>query len=175
FEVFDARKLHLYPRAGFSVILNCENIEHIIDDEKLMNDMADKLLPGGLLLLTSPNFFYRAITKSDNGPFCKQETGWHVRRGYTTSMLTELCERSGLRVNEVSFVSGYFSQKITGLIRLLNPRLGVPLTWLITIPLRALPLLFDKAIRGLSEFPDYSICLVAQKPRFALASSREND
>jgi SAM-dependent methyltransferase len=175
FEVFDARNLDSYPRDGFSFILNCENIEHIIDDKKLMNDMAEKLLPGGLLLLTSPNFFYKAISKSDNGPFCKEETGWHVRRGYTISMLTELCELSGLRVIEVSFVSGYLSQKITWLIRLLNTRLGVPLTWLITLPLRALPLLFDAIISSLSGFPGYSICLVAQKSRFTHAPYRKHE
>jgi SAM-dependent methyltransferase len=167
FEVFDVRDLSQYPVDDFDVIINCENIEHILDDKKLMIDMANKLAPGGILLLTTPYYFYKAITNSDNGPFCKEETGWHVRRGYTKAMLLELCEHSGLKVEEISYCSGYLSQKFTGLIRRFNALMGAPVAWVFTLPLRMLPPLFDPILRALTAPPDYSICLVAQKPRFS--------
>ena len=65
----------------FDVAICTENIEHILNDFKLVRDIADCLKPGGRLLLTTPNYNYRAITSNDNGPFCATETGGHVRRG----------------------------------------------------------------------------------------------
>ncbi len=57
FNIFDARELDHYPEKDYDVIINCENIEHIINDAKLMRDMGSHLKPGGHLLLTTPNFF----------------------------------------------------------------------------------------------------------------------
>ncbi len=81
FEVRDVRELHLFHEyeGRFDVAICLENIEHILDDRKLMIDIAGCLKPGGHLLLTTPNFYYRAITKSDNGPFEKIETGGQTR------------------------------------------------------------------------------------------------
>jgi len=168
FEVVDVRRLddHATALGQFDVIVNCENIEHIIDDDKLMRDIANRLKPGGFLLLTTPWFFYKPITKGDEGPFVLEETGAHVRRGYTRTMLAELCERAGLQIEEVSSCSGFVSQKLTWLLRVLE-RFSLPLGWLAVLPLRPLPPLLDPVLRGLFGVSDYSICLVAYKPRFS--------
>ena len=57
------------------------------------------LKPGGRLLFTAPHLYHRAMSERDMGPFCTEETGWHVRRGYSPAMLRELSrgERLGLR------------------------------------------------------------------------------
>ena len=85
FRVVDVR--HLDQQADlvgrFDVVLCCENIEHILDDRKLMTDMFAVLKPGGRLVLTSPWYDYDPVTAPDAGPFLTKETGWHVRRGYT--------------------------------------------------------------------------------------------
>ena len=166
FEVFDARNLKDYTHAEFDVILNTENIEHLIDDLSLFYAMFSKLKKGGILLLTTPNFYYKAITDEDNGPFSKVEDGWHVRRGYTKEMIRELCIKAGFKIEEISYCSGFLSQKVTFLIRTLADIFGSKMAWLITFPLRIFPILFDKIISKVTNYENYSICLVAYKPRF---------
>ena len=84
FEVLDVRNLDsrvdLFSR--FDVAICFENIEHIIDDRKLLRDIASFLKPGGRLLLTTPYLLYRPITSGDKGPFSKKEDGGHIRRSY---------------------------------------------------------------------------------------------
>lgn len=166
FPIGDVRRLDGYPdlQDRFEVVLSFENIEHVIDDAKLMRDLAGCLKPGGWLLLTTPNHYYRAFDARDEGPFSVEEDGWHLRRGYTEQMLRELADAAGLRVEQVSGCSGWFSQKVTGLMR------GRGLIgWALTLPLRVLPPLFDPFIRKVTGFPDFSICMVAYKPRLPLA------
>jgi SAM-dependent methyltransferase len=150
-------------RNRFDVLICFENIEHVLDDRLLMDSMAACLVPGGRLLLTTPNYLYREITAEDRGPFSPVEDGRHVRRGYTAPMLKELCDASGLVVEEISFCSGLLSQKITVLFRTIKPFI---LGWIIVLPLRILPPIFDRLIAKLTGWPDFSICLVAYKPRF---------
>lgn len=166
FSVCDARELDRCNeyREAFDVAICTENIEHVLDDDRLMRSIAACLKAGGRLLLTTPNFYYSAITISDNGPFCTTETGWHVRRGYTRSMLLELIERSGLKCEELSYCSGVVSQTITRLMRTgakVHPLFG----WAVILPLRPLTFL-DPLISRLSGTPPYSICVEAYKPRF---------
>lgn len=166
FEICDVRQLDKHLGDEYDVIINCENIEHIIDDIKLMRSISQKLKPGGYLLLTTPYYFYNPITNGDRGPFRKVEDGGHVRRGYFSSMLIELCEKSGLIPEEISYCSGFCSQKITFLLRNLNKVFGLHASWLITLPLRIFPPIIDPLIRYFFRYPDFSICLVAYKPRF---------
>ena len=167
FPILDVRKLdqRVDLLGQFEFAICCENIEHIIDDHKLMKDIAALLKPGGRLLLTAPFYFYRAITPKENGPFLNIEDGRHVRRGYTSAMLTELCDDAGLMVEEFGSCSGFFAQKITALMRILKPRI---FSWGVVLPLRLLPPVLDKAIAYWCGWPDYSISLVAYKPRFKL-------
>jgi SAM-dependent methyltransferase len=165
FDICDVRELCKYPEDRFDVIINCENIEHIIDDFKLMKDMYNKLVPGGFILLTSPYYFFRAIFPGEDGPYSKVEDGWHVRRGYTKEMLVELCESTGLKVEEISFCSGYFSQRVYYVFCFLARAIGLYPAWLLTLPLRIMPPLLDPLVRNVTSYPDYSICLLAYKPR----------
>jgi SAM-dependent methyltransferase len=148
FLVHDIRRLDQATQfvGKFDVAFCFETIEHIIDDRKLLADIIKCLRPGGFLLLSTPYYFYRSISPvDDEGPFLNIEDGGHVRRGYTTSMLYELCEQSGFVVEEVSSCSGFFSQKSTALLRWFSR--GHPsghlVGWAITLPLRILPPLLD--------------------------------
>ena len=166
FEVLDVRHLDSRPdlKDSFEVAICCECAEHIIDDRKLFRDMSAGLKPGGRLLFTAPNYYYRAMSEGDLGPFCREETGWHVRRGYSPAMLEELCRQSGLACEELSYCTGYFSQKITGSMRNLR-FLGHRTAWAVMFPLRVLTVC-DSAIGRLFGYPGYSICMVAVKPRY---------
>jgi 2-polyprenyl-3-methyl-5-hydroxy-6-metoxy-1,4-benzoquinol methylase len=170
FKTCDVRELDRFAefKGRFDVALCLENIEHILDDRKLIKDIANCLRPGGRLLLTTPNYYYRAITKGDNGPFLTEETGWHVRRGYTESMLRELAECAQLRCEEISHCSGFFSQKLTWALRRIS-EINWIAGWLVTLPLRPFAALLDRATQRHLSFPQFSICMVAQKPRFERA------
>ena len=172
FETFDVRDLgsRVDLADTFDVALCCENIEHVLDDAKLMTDISGVLKPGGRLLLTTPNYDYRPISAGDLGPFSPIENGGHVRRGYTPAHLIELCEIAGLEPEEISYCSGLLSQKITALLRKLSA-VNYLMAWLIILALRPLPLFFDHLIARLTGWPGYSICLVAYKPRFATTSA----
>lgn len=168
FPMGDARMLdkHAEYTSAFDYVLSLENIEHVLDDRKLMRDLAACLKPGGWLILSTPCKNYRAVTPEDNGPFERKETGWHVRRGYTAAMLRELAADAGLEVDVIGSCSGFFSQKLTWLLR----RLGVA-GWLLILPLRLLPLLLDRAMRRIFGYPDFSVTLIAYKPRFGQADA----
>ena len=163
FPIGDLRKLgELSEHVGrYDYVLSLESIEHVLDDRKLVRDLAACLRPGGWLVLTTPNKDYRAITPGDDGPFSTQEDGWHVRRGYTGEMLRELALGAGLRVEEIGGCSGFFSQKLTEVMR----RFGW-LGWAATAPLRIVPILLDGITQRITGYPDYSITMVAYRPRF---------
>jgi SAM-dependent methyltransferase len=165
FPIVDVRNLDAFSEyiGKFDTLVCCENMEHIINDKKLMSDMYACLKPGGRLLLTVPYYLYVAIEPMDNGPFMTVENGWHVRRGYTPAMLSELCKNAGFEIEEINYCSGYLSQKITKLWRLIP---GSKLRFALTFPMRILPPLFDGLVSRLTKWPSYSICLVAYKPRW---------
>jgi SAM-dependent methyltransferase len=167
FEVFDVRNLDSRKDLAeqFDVAICFENIEHIINDQKLLIDIAACLKPGGRLLLTTPYMLYRPISQGDKGPFPLVENGGHVRRGYTKSMLEELCINAQLIPENISYCSGYLSQKITSIQRAIS-RLHPFLGWCLVLPLRIIPLIFDPLVTKLLHWPSFSICLEAVKPRY---------
>jgi SAM-dependent methyltransferase len=164
FDIQDVRYLEQRPDLleQFDVALCCENIEHILDDRKLVIDIARCLRSGGTLLLTTPNFHYRAITKSDDGPPSPIEDGGHVRRGYTAERLTGLCASAGLKISQIGYCSGFFSQKITAVMRTASA-IHPLFAWGLVLPLRVLPPLLDPPVSKVSGWPGFSITMVATK------------
>jgi SAM-dependent methyltransferase len=152
----------------FDVAVCTENIEHILDDFKVVGDISRCLKPGGRLLLTTPFYHYRAITPGDNGPYCRVETGGHVRRGYLESALAELCQSAGLVCEEISFCSGFLSQKATWLMRV-GCRVHDLVGWGLVLPLRPFIPLLDPVVTRCLAWPYFSICLEAYKPRCGAA------
>jgi SAM-dependent methyltransferase len=164
FEVQDVRQLdqRFDLQNSFDVVVCCENIEHILNDRKLMVDISHCLKSGGTLLLTTPNFNYIPISKGDEGPFSEFEDGGHVRRGYTPERLKDLCASAGLKVLKIGYCSGFISQKVTALLRTaskLHPLVG----WVLILPLRVLPPLGDPWISKITSWPGFLITLIATK------------
>jgi SAM-dependent methyltransferase len=166
FEVLDIRTLDRRTDLAdsFDVVICLETIEHISEDFKLMRSMARCVKPGGRLLLSTPYLLYKSISDGDMGPFSSVEDGGHVRRGYSRAMLEELCDHAQLKVERISYCGGYFSQKITGVMRRLST-INAVLAWALILPLRALPPVLDPIIRLLLGWPHYSICLEAYRSR----------
>jgi SAM-dependent methyltransferase len=168
FDVLDVRKLDSMTDfvSAFDIAICLENIEHIIDDAKLMLDIAACLKPGGRLLLTTPYLLNIHISKGDMGPFLPIENGEHVRRGYSEAMLHELCLRANLVPERFSYVSGFLSQKLTYVSRALSPIHPI-LGWIAILPFRWLPPLLDHIIYRVTKYPYFSICLEAYKPKYS--------
>src|SRR5664280_1526589 len=162
FEVQDLRDLASRPdlTASFDVVTCTEVIEHIIDDSKLMANLATLLRPEGQLLLTAPSSDYIPMDVGDAGPFEAIEDGRHVRKGYSPDGLRGLAEAANLRVVEIGYCSGRASQRLTRLLRALTRSIGYGPAWALTFPLRILPPAID---RPTQNWPPYSICLVASK------------
>lgn len=166
FDVLDVRQLDSRAdmRERFDVVVCCENIEHILDDAKLMRDMAACLKPNGRLLLTTP-FLQHRPTFYD-AKISTVEDGGHVRRGYSETMLDELCRSAGLQLDSITFCTGLLSQMISWVQRRLT-RVHPLLGWGSALPLRGLPPLFDEAVTTMTGWPYLSICLEARKPERA--------
>lgn len=164
FRVQDVRKLHERKEliGQYDKIICTENIEHILGDQKLMKDMANCLRPGGKLYLTTPNMAFIPISNEDDEPLSVVEDGGHVRRGYTPEDFERLCKNAGLEIEKIDYVSGYLSQKLTGLWRSLN-RIHSVVAFAVVLPLRIFPVLFDGAITKMTNYPKYSISLIAKK------------
>ena len=151
-------------RGVADVVICTETIEHILNDRKLMTDIAGCLKPGGRLLMTAPYEHYKPITPEDDGPFSKVEDGGHVRRGYTAESYLMLCDAAGLEVQELGFCSGLTSQWSTKILRKLST-ITYLVGWISILPLRVLPPVIDPIISLTGLWPDYSITLIAEKPK----------
>lgn len=165
FELQDARSLdqRVDLQGQFDAVICCEVIEHILNDAKLVQDMARCLKPGGVILLTTPFARANPISAEDLGPLSSVEDGGHVRRGYVREDLEQLFTQAGLAVSEVSYCTGLLSQKITMLMRSIgrvNPIVG----WALIAPLRILPPLLDGALSQLTGYPNYCIAVAAIAP-----------
>ena len=163
FEVQDVRSLGSRTdlKGMFDVAICFECIEHILNDERLMGEMAACLKPGGKLLLTTPNVSFRPML--GDGAISAIEDGGHVRRGYSPDDLRRISVLAGFEVEAIEYCSGLLSQKITSLLRFLLRHLPFVVGWTLILPLRIAPLLFDRVVTALTGWPGYSITLVARK------------
>jgi SAM-dependent methyltransferase len=143
----------------FDQIICTEVIEHILNDRKLLRDLASLLNPGGRLLLTAPYKYAKKLL--GDGTLSEIEDGGHVRIGYTHEELKQLFKLSSLTPVGDEFLSGFVSQHIANVIRLLatvNHRLA----WAMTFPLRALQIA-DRPLTKLLRYPFLSVALVGVK------------
>jgi SAM-dependent methyltransferase len=163
FHLLDLRELssHTDSLGAFDQIICFETIEHVIDDEGLVRSLAGMLAPGGSLLLTTPYADHRPLYSEERDP-SPVEDGSHVRYGYPQQRLRALAEGAGLEVAGEGFISGVISQRLTNLMRRLTARVGVPLAWALTLPLRPLVLL-DAPLSTLLRYPRLSVALQGVK------------
>jgi SAM-dependent methyltransferase len=139
----------------FDQILCTECIEHILDEGKLVRDLAAMLVPGGRLLLTTPSLLHRPLRHE---VLSQSEDGGHVRWGYTDERLRELCQDAGLNVLESNYTSGIISQKLTNLMRFKCEKIA----WALTFPLRVFQI-FDRPVNRIVRYPWFGIGIVAVK------------
>jgi SAM-dependent methyltransferase len=157
FQQIDLRELPMHAeRLGqFDQVICTECIEHVLNDERMVIDLAAILKPGGRLLLTTPHADHRALRHEK---VTDKEDGGHVRWGYSEKRLREICGAAGLRVVDVDHTSGWISQKLTDLMRVKNEKLA----WMLTYPLRCAQLC-DRPVNRWVRYPWFGIGIVAEK------------
>jgi SAM-dependent methyltransferase len=161
FREGDLRKLDEAAGAlgTFDQVIVFETIEHLTNDQKLIDDLAALLKPGGTILLTAPYRHHRALWGEK---LSESEDGGHVRWGYTHEDVRALFEQAGLQVVAEEYVSGLVSQKLASLqfgLGRVSPR-GA---WGLTFPLRVLHPL-DGPLTRLTSYPHLSVGVVGRKP-----------
>ena len=142
----------------FDQIICFETIEHILDDRKLLADLSALLKPGGRLLLTTPFRHYRPLWGDKLSPY---EDGGHVRWGYTCEEMGELLNECGLEVVLEEYISGFVSQQLMNLMRILSKE-NTRIVWALIFPLRLFQIL-DSPLTRLIGYPYLSIGVVAVK------------
>ena len=158
FRLIDLRELDRFAGelGPFDQAFCLEVIEHIVDDRKLVRDLASVIRPGGRLLITTPYLHhvpYHDEVVSD------VEDGGHVRAGYTHEGLERLLGEAGFTVTSRTSLNGVVSQALNNLFQRANG-IHSHLGWAITLPLRLLRLL-DRPLTRLSRRPYLSIAVEA--------------
>jgi 2-polyprenyl-3-methyl-5-hydroxy-6-metoxy-1,4-benzoquinol methylase len=158
FRLIDLRELDRFADelGSYDQSFCLEVIEHIVDDRKLLRDLASVIRPGGRLLITTP--YLHHIPYHDE-LVTDAEDGGHVRTGYTHEELGRLLTEAGFRVTEQTSLSGIVSQTLNNLMQRGN-RIHPHLGWALTLPLRLLRPL-DGPLTRLSRRPYLSIALEA--------------
>jgi len=84
---------------GFTLILLISVLEHVPEDQRLLELLAEKLAPGGHLFVMVP---------ARHGHECSEKDHYlrHVRPGYERAGLVDLVERAGLEVGAEPEYSG---------------------------------------------------------------------
>lgn len=158
FRVRDLRQLDRFADelGRYDQVVCLEVIEHILDDRKLLRDLASITRPGGRLLLTTP---YRHHVPFFGEVVSGREDGHHVRRGYTHDEMEALLAESGFRVTSRTFLSGIVSQWLFNLMYRFD-RVRPHLGWGLTLPLRILRPL-DGPLTRVTGHPHLAIAVVA--------------
>ena len=144
----------------FDQIICFETIEHILDDKKLIKDFSSLLKPDGRLLLTAP-YKYSKHLYGDDKNLSTHEDGGHVRIGYTHKEMADLLEKSGFKIQVLEYITGYISQQLINLQRILA-KINSKLAWLIIFPSRIFQFL-DPVLAKIIDYPYLSIGIVAIK------------
>lgn len=162
FRTLDLRELGAQHSAlgEFDQVICLESIEHVRDDERLLQSLADLLRPGGRLLLTTPFAGHRPLYSEDPTPDTIED-GSHVRYGYSQRQLRHIIEKAGFDVASEGFVSGVVSQTITSVMRRTR-WFGYLPAWLIVLPLRPLVVL-DRPLTRLLRYPYLSLAVCAER------------
>jgi len=161
FIVGDLRELDIYS-AGlgkYDQIICFETIEHILNDKKLISDLAALLHPGGRILLTTP---YKHYVPLYMDKLSETEDGGHVRWGYTFEEIRKLFDEAGIDVVTEEYISGFISQKITNLIRRLGMKMPHLIVWTVSLPLWIFGSL-DVPLTKFMRYPYLSIGVVGVK------------
>ncbi len=160
FITHDLRQLSsIKDRLGlFDQIICFETIEHIMDDKKLIANLASLLKDKGCLILTTPYKHYIPLITDH---ISDVEDGDHVRWGYTHEEIKEIFNSYNIDLEITDYISGFVPQQIMNLQRILC-QVNWIFAWLFIFPLRVLQC-FDKPLTKALNYPYMTIGVVGVK------------
>ncbi len=153
-------KISNIKKKNYDCLITFECVEHILDDQKFINDCSQFLKKDGYLFLTTPFKYLNPITSGDL-EISKIEDGGHVRIGYDKEMLFSLLDKYFYDI-KISFCSGFLSQKLTYIYRRLYV-INKYIAMLVILPLRLIQIIFDKYVTKLLNYQQFSICVEARR------------
>jgi SAM-dependent methyltransferase len=142
--------------SSFDEIICYETLEHINDDARICRSFHSMLKPGGVLHLCCP---YADHPRWQAEILDANESGGHVRAGYTLESYRALLEPMGFVITEVEGVGGQALSTVEGLLSSARNRFGD----IFTLPLAILLFPFVWADRPESTCP-FSLYVRAVKP-----------
>lgn len=140
----------------FDEIVCCEVLEHIRDDRKVCSAFFKILKPGGILHLCCPNAEH---PDNMNHELDTEESGGHVRPGYTEAQYRTLLEPLGFQVGPTIGLGGKLRQSLNKAILRIEKRLGLFAAVLFFLAVSPMLIVDEKAPR----IP-YSLYVRASKP-----------
>ena len=162
FLTLDLKNLKNYQKklGKFDHIILFEVIEHIKDDNKLIEDLSFLLKESGKILLTTPYVNRKLLP----GEYVSEiEDGSHVRWGYDLKMLDSLLRNNGFIIERIQMFGGPITYYLAYIQRVLSANYLLKLLFQIVTYL-ARPLQFlDSLIIKFVFYPPYLIGVVARK------------
>jgi SAM-dependent methyltransferase len=146
-----------FPPGHFDEIICSEVIEHLRQDVAVCSKFFELLKPGGILHLCAPNAHH---PYNATFPLDTQESGGHVRPGYTYESYRALLEPIGFRIAAKAGLGGPVRQAFNRRIKNVQARFGAAAG----IPLFFLSLLFLWLDRVVPSKVPFSLYVTALKP-----------
>lgn len=138
-----------FEEAQFDLVVHCEVLEHIEDDQKVLSEIFRVLQPGGRLIISVP---------VPPAPFHDAE---HVREGYTLDQISQLLRDSGFQILRHQYCMFEISKQIMKLENWWKQRLKFP-----PPSIFLLPAYWEKTFQpsmNKNNLP-YDVVLEAKKP-----------
>lgn len=111
-----------FPDNHFDEIICAEVLEHLRRDTDVCRSFWRLLKPGGVLHVCAPNAEH---PYNWTFPLDYEESGGHVRPGYTEATYRKLLEPLGFEVEQVTGLGGPIRQSVNRRIKELQSRFGV--------------------------------------------------
>ena len=110
-----------FPEGCFDEIICSEVLEHLLDDKRVCRSFWRLLKPGGVLHVCAPNAEH---PYNASFPLDENESGGHVRSGYTVETYRELLDTIGFSIVDIEGLGGALRQWFNGRIKTLQSRFG---------------------------------------------------
>lgn len=98
--------------SAFDFILSVDNLEHVKEDEQVLQNFFMSMKPGGVLVVHVPHFYRRWPVFKWTENFDVPE---HVRPGYHLAEIKERVERAGFVISKEGFGYGFIENLMNNL------------------------------------------------------------
>jgi len=122
----------------YDVVICSDVLEHLEDDEKVTEQLARALKPGGVIILTSPSVpqpkHLSLVGWRERRIGFKPSDYGHVRQGYSKESLTRIMENAGLDIDTIRWTFGVFGTLMFDLFFITGDNKPNPIVYLALFP-----------------------------------------